>query len=320
MTTPMTTADNKPPKINECEFCNKEFKDRSNCFRHKKTCKSNPNKPPDDNIIETLKNKLEEQKILNEEKVNDLKKQLEEQKRLYEERIQDLKHELQQQHLLVTTLVTSNHQPQQNQIITQPPQQPQQSQLPQQPFIIQLPGKPERPEKPKFILKRFLNETCKDAINITDFKDSIVITNNDVELVEDEKLQIVLSNLIMKKLQNPITRPFYVSNVQEKTIWVKNEDNEWIEDTDKKLIKNLITITASKYLQLTLKLKQQNRPTKDIENVIPKYDKLHHKVLTELCDISDNPNLVYNYLFPLLKINKEKYVYDDNENLTMRGQ
>ena len=282
----------------ECNECGLKYKHQSSYSKHKKTC--------------GIK---KENKEINEIIIEDLKKQLEEQKRLYEERIQDLKNQLQQQHSLINLLVVQN----QNQQLQQP-QQPQQLQQLQQPFIIQLPQKLPQTPKPKFCLKRFLNETCKDAINIKKFKESIIVTDNDVEMVEDQKLQVAISKLIIKHFKDETTRPFYVSNLQEKIIWVKNENDEWVENTDKKLIKNLINTITFKYIELSLKLKQKHKPAREKENVIPKYEALELKILRDSSDIDDNFNLVYNYLFPLLKINKEKYVYDDNENLEMKHQ
>ena len=88
----------------------------------------------------------------------------------------------------------------------------------------------------KFNLNLYLNETCKDAINITDFVNSLTLTINDLE--ETARLgyaggisQIFINGLNQIDVHN---RPIHCSDVKREILYIK-DDNQWIKDTDDKI-------------------------------------------------------------------------------------
>lgn len=86
-----------------------------------------------------------------------------------------------------------------------------------------------------FNLQVFLNETCKDAINMTDFVNQIQISLSELE--ETGKLGYAegISKVFIKNL-NEIDykeRPIHCSDSKREIIYIK-DDNQWTKDDDKK--------------------------------------------------------------------------------------
>ena len=83
-----------------------------------------------------------------------------------------------------------------------------------------------------FNLQVFLNEECKDAMNMSDFINSIEIKISD--LVNIGKLGYVegVSNIIMKQLNDTDMnkRPVHCSDAKRETLYVK-EENKWEKET-----------------------------------------------------------------------------------------
>ena len=86
-----------------------------------------------------------------------------------------------------------------------------------------------------FNLHFFLNETCKDAMNIRDFIDSINVSVEDLKRVGDRGYVDGISGIIMDHLKNiDITkRPMHCSDVKRETIYIK-ENNNWEKDSEQK--------------------------------------------------------------------------------------
>lgn len=93
-----------------------------------------------------------------------------------------------------------------------------------------------------FNLNFFLNETCKNAMNITDFVDSIKLQLDD--LLEVGKLGYVegISNIIVKNLNalDESERPIHCTDKKRETFYVKDEDKWEKEEEDKKKISKMI--------------------------------------------------------------------------------
>jgi hypothetical protein len=86
-----------------------------------------------------------------------------------------------------------------------------------------------------FNLNFFLNETCKNAMNITDFVDSIKLQLSD--LIEVGELGYVegISKIIVNKLNSldETIRPIHCTDKKRETIYIKDE-GEWQKDDDNK--------------------------------------------------------------------------------------
>jgi hypothetical protein len=105
----------------------------------------------------------------------------------------------------------------------------------------------------QFNLNFFLNETCKNAINFTDFIDNIQVTDNDLE--NNAKMGFVegVTKIIMDNLKQLelIERPIHCTDVKRETIYVKAEE-QWEKDNSKEVIqKGIQEITRKNMCQLS---------------------------------------------------------------------
>ena len=90
-----------------------------------------------------------------------------------------------------------------------------------------------------FNLNLFLNETCKNAMNITDFVDSIKLQLNDLMDVGEVGYVEGISKIIVKNLNNlnETERPIHCTDKKRETMYIKDE-GQWEKDDKRiKLIK-----------------------------------------------------------------------------------
>jgi len=102
-----------------------------------------------------------------------------------------------------------------------------------------------------FNLHVFLNETCKDAINITDFVNSIQPQISDLEHTGQYGFVEGISNVVIKNLKDLDTkqRPIHCSNLKHEIFYIK-DDNQWVKDAEpKNKITNIIKQIANKNLK-----------------------------------------------------------------------
>ena len=82
-----------------------------------------------------------------------------------------------------------------------------------------------------FNLQVFLNEECKDAMNLKDFVKSFKLQLSDLELVGDEGFINGMTKVILAKLDgmDANTRPFHCTDLKRETVYVK-EDDVWVRE------------------------------------------------------------------------------------------
>jgi hypothetical protein len=111
----------------------------------------------------------------------------------------------------------------------------------------------------KFNMNFFLNEKCKDALNIMDFVSSLQLQLQDLE--ETGRLGYIqgISRIFINGLKelDIHKRPIHCSDVKRETLYIKDNDSWEKEDADKKKIKGAI-----KYVSLK-NAKQINEWTKE---------------------------------------------------------
>jgi hypothetical protein len=99
-----------------------------------------------------------------------------------------------------------------------------------------------------FNLQVFLNETCKDAMNIMDFVDSIKIQLSDIESIGELGYVNGMSKLIIKHLNalEENMRPVHCSDPKRESLYVKDANVWEKEDPDNKKIKKAIKYISHK--------------------------------------------------------------------------
>ena len=86
-----------------------------------------------------------------------------------------------------------------------------------------------------FNLQFFLNETCKNAMNIMDFVDSLKLQLTDLERMGEIGFVTGMSNIIIKNLQSmDVTeRPVHCTDQKREVIYVK-DDGKWDKEEEAK--------------------------------------------------------------------------------------
>ncbi len=103
-----------------------------------------------------------------------------------------------------------------------------------------------------FNLQFFLNETCKDAMNIMDFVDSIKLQVTDLEKFGEVGYVESLSNIITTNLKalDVSQRPVHCTDRKRETIYIKDEDKWEKEDENKSKLRTAIKRIANKNIKL----------------------------------------------------------------------
>ncbi len=133
-----------------------------------------------------------------------------------------------------------------------------------------------------FNLNFFLNETCKNAMNITDFIDSIKLQLND--LIEVGEIGYVdgISKIILKNLNNldETERPIHCTDKKRETMYIKDADKWEKEDDNKTKLKKAINRIADKNIRLLPQYREKypnyNNSSSKLSD---KYDKLVIEVM-----------------------------------------
>ena len=103
-----------------------------------------------------------------------------------------------------------------------------------------------------FNLQFFLNETCKDAMNITDFIDSLQLQLSDLEKVGEVGYIEGISNIIVKNLNamDVTARPIHCMDKKRETMYIKDQ-NQWEKDDIKKAkMHKMVRKVANKNISL----------------------------------------------------------------------
>ena len=109
-----------------------------------------------------------------------------------------------------------------------------------------------------FNLNFFLNETCKDAMNIMEFVESIQVQLSDLERVGEKGYIDGISNIIIKNLKDlDVTqRPVHCTDKKRETIYVKDQD-KWEKDDENVKMHKLVRKVQDKNFRMIQKFKEK---------------------------------------------------------------
>ncbi len=216
-----TKFDEKNEKNNfQCEYCKKEYKTSSGLWKHKKKCTIEKCEKIENDEINNVCDSLNitSEIILNVIQQNQEFKELLIEQNKQNHELQKQNNELQKQMLEAFKNGTNNN------IIT------------------------NNSHNKTFNLQFFLNETCKNAMNIMDFVDSIKIQLSDVESIGELGYVNGMSKLIIKHLNalEENMRPVHCSDPKRESLYVKDANVWEKEDPDNKKIKKAIKYISHK--------------------------------------------------------------------------
>jgi hypothetical protein len=103
----------------------------------------------------------------------------------------------------------------------------------------------------KFNLNVFLNETCKDAITMDDFINSIQVTREDFIHTGEFGFIEGISTTLMKNFRNMDlhTRPLHCTDLKRETVYIKNADKWEKDDADKTHLRKAVRGVAKKNMK-----------------------------------------------------------------------
>ena len=234
-----------------CSQCGKIYESRMGLWRHSKKCTKISNESTNttiaqDDILsnEPIKNyimKLVEQNIQLSEQTNELKNMFIQQNNKHSEELINHNTELQE----IKTILSE-----------QPPQQ--------------ITNIQNNKINNQFNLNVFLQQTCKDAINMSDFIDSLEINTKSLERTGTHGYVNGISKIFtdgIRKLKVH-ERPIHCTDLKREVIYIKDND-KWEKDTEdnKQFKKALATVVHRNMIQI-VKWEEENPDTSNPESKI----------------------------------------------------
>ena len=147
----------------------------------------------------------------------------------------------------------------------------------------------------KFNINVFLNEQCKDAINLSDFIKSLHVTLEQLDFTNKNGLADGISKTIIDNMSklSIYERPMHCTDVKRETLYIK-ENNAWSKDKAKEKVKSVIKKTSSKNFNALMDWKTLNPDfmksedktdyfTKTISTIGKSTDSIDEKVIKKLC-------------------------------------
>jgi hypothetical protein len=147
----------------------------------------------------------------------------------------------------------------------------------------------------QFNINVFLNEDCKNAINMSDFIKSIEVSLAQLDLTKTKGLEKGITQVIMDNMNklSVYERPLHCTDTKRETLYIK-EDDKWSKDNNKTKIKEIIKKTQNKnYTALTKWTKEHPRFMRDdalqmyyakaMSQVGKSIDEVDDKIIKQVC-------------------------------------
>ena len=160
----------------------------------------------------------------------------------------------------------------------------------------------------KFNINVFLNETCKDAINLSDFIDQITLSLEDLEETSKVGYAEGISNVIIRNLKeiDYKERPLHCNDYKREILYIK-DNNQWVRD-DKEKLTNAIKIVANKNIKQIPNWQKANPGYNDPKS---KNNDKYMKMLCEVMSGSTKEEQQKNYNKIIKNISKEVIIDKD---------
>ena len=147
----------------------------------------------------------------------------------------------------------------------------------------------------KLNINIFLNEQCKDALNMNEFIKSIEISLEQLDYTKKNGLALGLSNAIVENMNklSLYERPMHCTDIKRETLYIKEQD-KWSKDENKEKIKNAIKKASGKNYNALQKWKSNNPDfinndlkQEDFSNMVSTIGKLSeeidNRIIKSLC-------------------------------------
>jgi hypothetical protein len=158
-----------------------------------------------------------------------------------------------------------------------------------------------------FNLQFFLNEQCKDAMNLSEFVKSITLQLSDLESVGKLGYVEGISNIMIKKLSEMdiYKRPVHCSDAKRETLYVKDEDCWEKEPENNPRLRKAIRYISKKNSDLLTAWSDKNPASKNNQsNENNKYMVMIQQAMGGSGEIADNENKIIKKLAKVFLIEK----------------
>ena len=165
-----------------------------------------------------------------------------------------------------------------------------------------------------FNLNLFLNEKCKDALNMSEFIESLKITLEDLQYSRSNGLVQGISNVMIRGLKelDIYKRPIHCTDVKRDTMYIKDKE-KWEKDETHEKIRNTIIKIANKERNAISIWVEQNPDWFDTEETQIEYLTLVNKI----CEPIEND--IKNEKKIIKIINKEIILNKDTEKMYLKN-
>ena len=132
----------------------------------------------------------------------------------------------------------------------------------------------------KMTINVFLNEKCKDAVNLTDFINSLEVSLEDLQYTKEHGYIKGISNIFVKHLQDmpPTERPFHCSDKKRLQFYVKDE-NKWEKDNKHEKIESSISNIQMKQIKKIKEWEKEHPNYLKDECLLKEWHDMIHKIM-----------------------------------------
>ena len=151
-----------------------------------------------------------------------------------------------------------------------------------------------------FNLNIFLNEKCRDALNMSEFIESLQIKLKDLEYTKNNGINEGITNVFLDGLKELgiYKRPIHCSDLKREILYVKDNDI-WNKDEDKSKVKESISLIHKKQINSIKDWENNNPNWQEEPNKKDQYIEIVSSVMNNLDD-----NKISKQLSKSLIINK----------------
>ena len=241
-----------------CEYCGKSYKQRSGLWRHKKKCSSKISTTQN----EIIKSEFDNNTLLNEHK---------ELKELFKNILID--HE------------------QNNKV-----KEKMMNQLKEQSDIIkEMIPKLGNNTNNNFNINVFLNEQCSDAINMSEFVESLKIKLDDIQFTSTNGLVEGVCSVFLNGLKElgMNQRPIHCTDIKREILYIK-DNNEWERENGKNKIKTAINDVASKQRKAIIEWKNEHPNWNETDEGKEEYIQLMQNLMIDITSESNENKIIKN--------------------------
>jgi hypothetical protein len=157
-----------------------------------------------------------------------------------------------------------------------------------------------------FNLNFFLNEKCKDALNISEFIESLKITLEDLQYSRSNGLVQGISNVMIRGLKelDIYKRPIHCTDVKRDTMYIKDKE-KWEKDETHEKMRNTIIKIANKERNAISAWVEQNPHWMDTETTQMEYLTLINKICEPIENDIKNEKKIIKIIGKEIILNKD---------------